>query len=137
MPSRPATIGRVAFGGRRVSTQREAIAQAAARYCGSFSAEDLHAAVSESAPGIGIATVYRAVSAMEHAGFIEPVGARHGATVYVQCEVRDHHHHVVCTSCGAVAEAECSVSATAACDTGFTITGHELTLYGLCPRCQR
>lgn len=129
-------VGRAAFGGGRVSAQREAIARAAAGYAGSFSAEDLHAAVREEAPGIGIATVYRAVSAMEDAGFIEPVGARGGATVYVQCGVSGHHHHVVCTSCGAVADAECSVNATAACETGFAITGHELTLYGLCPRCQ-
>jgi Fur family ferric uptake transcriptional regulator len=131
-----AGIGRAAFGDGRVSVQREAIAQAARDYRTAFSADDLLAAVRRDLPGVGIATVYRAVTAMEAEGFIEPVGARGGATLFVQCGHDDHHHHVVCTGCGAVASAECSLSTTRCAD-GFTITRHDLALYGLCPRCQQ
>ena len=73
-------------------------------------------------------------TAMEEAGFIEAVGSRGNAALYVHCAQEGHHHHVVCTSCGAVADAECSVPTVAT--NGFAITGHELSLWGLCPRCQ-
>jgi Fe2+ or Zn2+ uptake regulation protein len=131
-----AGIGRAAFGSGRVSVQRAAIARAARDYRTAFTADDLLAAVRRELPGVGIATVYRAVAAMEAEGFIEPVGTRGGATLFVQCGQKDHHHHVVCTGCGAVASAECALN-TATCADGFAITGHELALYGLCPRCQQ
>jgi Fe2+ or Zn2+ uptake regulation protein len=131
-----ASVGRAAFGNGRVSVQRAAIAQAARDYRTAFTADDLLAAVRRELPGVGIATVYRAVSAMEAERFIEPVGTRGGAALFVQCGHKDHHHHVVCTGCGAVASAECSLG-TATCADGFTITGHDLALYGLCPRCQQ
>jgi Fur family ferric uptake transcriptional regulator len=130
------TIGRAAYGDGRLSSQREAIACAARDFSAAFSADDLLAAVRREVPGVGIATVYRAVAAMEAAGFVEAVGARGSATLYVHCVHEGHHHHVVCTGCGAVADAECSVSASATTADGFAITGHDLTLYGLCPRCQ-
>ena len=129
-------IGHAAYGDGRLSAQREAIARAARDFSAAFSADELLAAVRREAPGVGIATVYRAVGAMEAAGFIEAVGARGNATLYVHCVNEGHHHHVVCTGCGAVADAECSVDASAAKVAGFAITGHDLTLYGLCPRCQ-
>lgn len=130
------SIGRTAFGDGRVSAQRELIARVARDSASAFSADDLWAAVRRDAPGIGLATVYRAVAAMEAAGFIEAVGSRGAAALYVHCAAEGHHHHVVCTGCGAVADAECSVDASASCAGGFAITGHALTLYGLCPRCQ-
>jgi Fur family ferric uptake transcriptional regulator len=132
-----AGIGRAAYGSGRVSAQRDAIARAAMGLSSAFSADDLLQAVRRDIPSVGTATVYRAVAAMEAAGFIEPVGARGGAAIYVHCSQEGHHHHVVCTGCGAVAEAECSLGDATTCADGFAITGHELALWGLCPRCQR
>ena len=137
MDSTSDNIGRAAFGDGRVSVQREVIARVARDTGAAFSADDLWAAVRHESPGIGLATVYRAVTAMEAAGFIQAVGTRAGATLYIHCGKSGHHHHVVCTGCGAVADAECSVSATSTGADGFAITGHELTIYGLCPGCQK
>jgi Fur family transcriptional regulator, ferric uptake regulator len=128
---------RAAFGEGRVSAQRVTIARVTRDADGAFSADDLFAAVRRESPGVGMATVYRAVAAMEAAGFIEAVGARGNATLYLHCPHEGHHHHVVCTGCGAVAAAECSVVDSAVGTDGFIITGHDLTLYGLCPRCQK
>lgn len=130
-------LGRYAFGAGRRSSQRDSIAAAARAFRSAFTADDLLAAVRERTPGVGTATVYRAVAAMEATAFVEPVGMRGAARLYVHCSQQGHHHHVVCTGCGAVADAECEVGAKASCADGFTITGHALTLYGLCPRCQR
>jgi Fur family ferric uptake transcriptional regulator len=132
-----AAIGRAAFGSGRVSAQRLAIARAAdASGHRAFSVDELSGRVRGEAPGIGVATVYRAVAAMEAAGFIEALGTRDGATLYARCHHGGHHHHMLCTGCGAVADIECPVTVGVAdAPAGFEVTGHRLVLYGTCAEC--
>jgi Fur family ferric uptake transcriptional regulator len=128
---------RSAFRGR-ASAQRLAIAEATDAMTGAFSVEQLAATVRPA--GIGKATVYRAVTAMRETGFLEQVGAHDGSALYVRCRSADHHHHVVCTGCGAVADAPCGLDGVlgAAVDaSGYELTAHTLTLYGTCPECRR
>jgi Fe2+ or Zn2+ uptake regulation protein len=131
-------LGREAYGPSRKSTQRIAIAEAAETLADhAFSAEELASEVRGHLPGIGVATVYRAVAAMSSTGFIEPVGVRDGAVLFARCGHSGHHHHLVCTSCGAVRDAECPVRVDPAREMGgFRVTSHDLVLYGLCPPCQ-
>jgi Fur family ferric uptake transcriptional regulator len=133
-----AALGRAAFGTGRVSAQRLAIARAAdaSTHC-AFSVDELAGRVRAETPGIGVATVYRAVAAMEAAGFIEPLGTRDGATLYARCRHGGHHHHMLCTGCGAVADVECPVTVSVAgAPAGFEVTGHRLVLYGTCADCR-
>lgn len=126
-----------AYGAQRTSRQRLAIASAADSLDRAFSAYDLRAAVRRDHPGIGLATIYRAVTAMEASGFIEAVGSREGAAVYARCRVDGHHHHLVCTGCGTVSDTACSLPLDPLVeDPGFKVTGHSFTLYGLCLSCQ-
>ena len=129
---------RAAYGSARASAQRVAIAEAVDALADrAFSAEDLAAAVRVGSPGIGLATIYRAIAVMESTGFVEPVGERSGAVLYARCGSDGHHHHLMCTSCGTVANAECPLLVDAGEDSrGFQVTGHSLVLYGLCPSCQ-
>ena len=131
-------LDRSAYGAARVSAQRLAIARAADAGAGrAFSVEELASEVHRLHPGIGLATVYRAVAAMEKAGFIEGLGTRDGATVYARCEHGGHHHHVMCTSCGAVTEVTCTVDTPPSPGpSGFEVTDHRLVLYGLCGPCR-
>ena len=51
----------------------------------------------------------------------------------------DNHHHIVCRSCGAVADVDCAVGE-APCLTpsqhhGYTIDEAEVIYWGLCPDC--
>ena len=61
-----------------------------------------------------------------------------GALLY---QLRDsrHRHYLICTRCGsAVPISGCPLEAleqSLGKETGFSITGHNLELYGLCPRC--
>jgi len=129
---------RAAYGSGRITAPRAAIARAVRGRDGVFTVEDLVAAVRTSDPGAGAAaTVYRAIAAMEAEGYIERVGSRHGSALYARCSTRSHHHHIVCDRCGRVAHAECPVAVTQSAkrSDGFVITRHEVTLYGLCPRC--
>lgn len=132
---------RAAFGGGRTSPQRLAIARAAHAMRAAFTVEELHRSASRDMPGIGIATTYRAVAAMHECGTLALVGEKDGGALYAWCAHDGHHHHVVCTACGAVAGIDCPLPEGRAPRipeaAGFTITGHELTLYGLCPRCRK
>ena len=58
---------------------------------------------------------------------------------YVVCEPL-HHHHVVCSRCGRVAdiadEGLRTVVNEVARRTGYRVDEHRLELFGLCPGCQ-
>ncbi len=50
---------------------------------------------------------------------------------------RDNHHHLVCRSCGVIADVDCAVGETpcltAVDDHGFVIDEAEVVYWGLCP----
>jgi Fe2+ or Zn2+ uptake regulation protein len=62
-----------------------------------------------------------------------------GSVARYESRVGDNHHHVVCRSCGAIADVDCAVGAapclTAADDHGFAIDEAEVIYRGLCPGC--
>lgn len=127
-----------AYGAGRSTAPRRAVASAASGFGGAFTAEELAARVRTDSPSVSTATVYRSIAAMAASGFLTQVGERDGAALYTRCEESGHHHHVVCTACGATAHTPCPVDGTAlasAAPEGFVVTSHEVRLYGLCARC--
>ena len=62
-----------------------------------------------------------------------------GSVARYESRVGDNHHHVVCRSCGAIADVDCAVGAapclTASDDHGFAIDEAEVVYWGLCPDC--
>ncbi|WP_225829692.1 Fur family transcriptional regulator [Streptomyces sp. NK08204] len=87
---------------------------------------------------ISLQAVYEALHALTGAGLvrrIEPAG--HPALF--EGRVGDNHHHVVCRSCGAVADVDCAVGGapclTASDDHGFAIDEAEVVYWGTCPDC--
>ena len=129
-----------AYAGGRSSAQRVAVAQAVERAAGAFTVDGLTALVREQDAGFSKATVYRCVSAMATSGYLTRVGDRDGAALWVRCDAGGHHHHLVCTSCGATAHTACPVDAdalAASAPEGFTITSHDVRLYGLCASCSK
>lgn len=107
---------------------------------GAFTIEELAARIGSERPPTGLATVYRAVRALADAGSLQKVGTRGSSDLYVWCVAEGHHHHLVCTQCGAVAHAPCPLGEMPSPSTemaGYTVLGHEMTLWGLCPSCTR
>lgn len=49
----------------------------------------------------------------------------------------DPHYHLVCENCGKIENVMTKPIATPSTLLGFEITGHALTFYGLCPKCQQ
>lgn len=66
---------------------------------------------------------------------IEPAGS----VARYELRVGDNHHHVVCRSCGFIADVDCAVDdtpcLTAANDRGFVIDEAEIVYWGRCPDC--
>lgn len=105
---------------------------------GAFTVEELAARVRLDAPGTGLATIYRAVAALDASGWLARVGVRDGSVLYARCTADAHHHHLVCTRCGRVEATPCpldSVVERARREAGFEVTSHEVTLYGICRSC--
>jgi Fur family ferric uptake transcriptional regulator len=63
-----------------------------------------------------------------------------GSVARYEARVGDNHHHVVCRSCGAVADVDCAVGeapcVTAADDAGYAIDEAEVLYWGRCPACR-
>ena len=80
--------------------------------------------------------VYDVLRALTTVGLlrrIEPAGS----TARYEARVGDNHHHVVCRSCGAIADVDCAVGhapcLTASDGHGFSIDEAEVVYWGQCP----
>ncbi|MDA3936184.1 MAG: transcriptional repressor [Actinomycetota bacterium] len=127
------------YGTGRVSAQRREITEMTDAMPGAFTIDDLVRALGVSSVPVGAATVYRAVASMAESGWLQRVGERNNGALYVRCTGGAHHHHLVCTGCGRVARTSCPLDDSASSwaeESGFTITHHDVTLYGLCSQCQ-
>jgi Fe2+ or Zn2+ uptake regulation protein len=82
--------------------------------------------------------VYDVLRALTAAGLVRRIEPA-GSVARYESRVGDNHHHVVCRSCGVIADVACSVGhapcLTAADDHGFTIDEAEVVYWGLCPEC--
>jgi Fe2+ or Zn2+ uptake regulation protein len=87
---------------------------------------------------ISLQAVYEALHALTAAGLIRRIEPAGGQPRF-EGRVGDNHHHVVCRSCGTVADVDCAVGEapclTASDDHGFAINEAEVTYWGLCPEC--
>jgi Fe2+ or Zn2+ uptake regulation protein len=84
--------------------------------------------------------VYDVLRALTDAGLVRRIHPR-GSVARYESRVGDNHHHVVCRSCGVLADVDCAVGA-APClapsaDHGFAIDEAEVIYWGLCPECSR
>lgn len=89
-----------------------------------------------SAKNIGLTTVYRHLSQMTDEGLLDMIISPTGEAMYRRCETHAHHHHLVCTECGAVSEIEAPdfdewIEREAEARE-FVPTSHAATVFGLC-----
>ena len=82
--------------------------------------------------------VYDVLRALTGAGLVRRIQPA-GSTARFESRVADNHHHVVCRSCGAIADVDCAVGH-APCldpsnDHGYSIDEAEVTYWGQCPDC--
>ena len=82
--------------------------------------------------------VYDVLRALTAAGLVRRIQPA-GATARYEDRVADNHHHVVCRSCGSIADVDCAHGSApcleASNDHGFVIDEAEVTYWGTCPDC--
>ena len=95
-------------------------------------------AVRRELPAVSHQAVYDVLRALTAAGLVRRIQPS-GSVARYESRVGDNHHHVVCRSCGAIADIDCAVGATpcltASNDQGFSIDEAEVTYWGMCPDC--
>jgi len=133
------TVGQIEYAiagtGRRLTGPRRVLAESLLKMGDHFAAEELL----QAAPGVGRATVFRTLRMLQESGLVCQVVMDDGRTVY-RLGADEHHHHVVCSQCGAVADVvstriEKALGAIAI-ETGYEVDAHRLELYGRCPDCR-
>jgi Fur family ferric uptake transcriptional regulator len=82
--------------------------------------------------------VYNVLRALTDVGLVRRIHPPDSVARY-ESRVGDNHHHVVCRSCGAIADVDCAVGSapcmTAADHHGYAIDEAEVVYWGLCPGC--
>jgi Fur family ferric uptake transcriptional regulator len=100
--------------------------------------ESLIAAVRQELPDVSHQAVYDSLHAMAATGLVRRIQPA-GSVARYEARTGDNHHHVVCRSCGRVADVDCAVGdapcLTASDDSGFTIDEAEVVYWGWCPDC--
>jgi Fe2+ or Zn2+ uptake regulation protein len=94
--------------------------------------------VDEQLSGVSRQAVYDVLQALTDAGLVRRLQPP-GFVARYESRVADNHHHVVCRSCGAIADVDCAVGdapcLTPSDDHGYALDEAEVVYQGLCPDC--
>jgi Fur family ferric uptake transcriptional regulator len=102
--------------------------------------DSIIAAARDSVGQVSKQAVYDVLRALTDAGLVRRIEPS-GSVARYESRVGDNHHHVVCRSCGAIADVDCAVDdtpcLTASDDRGYSIDEAEVVYWGLCSSCSR
>ncbi|WP_205864082.1 Fur family transcriptional regulator [Planosporangium mesophilum] len=100
--------------------------------------ESIISVVREDLGEVSHQAVYDVLRALTAAGLVRRIQPA-GSVARYEARVGDNHHHVVCRSCGAIADVDGAVGPapclTAADDAGYRIDEAEVIYWGRCPLC--
>ncbi len=129
---------KTALPGQRQTPQRALVYQVIESAQGPLTVPEIHEGVKNKMPKTGIATIYRAVKLLLDSGWIRSVKLPTGETRYESAKL-GHHHHFQCRTCNQVFDiSHCPMSMPSGSEIpgGYIVIDHEITMYGLCPRCR-
>jgi Fur family transcriptional regulator, stress-responsive regulator len=133
----PTTAEELRGAGLRVTAARVALLETV-RGGDHLGVEALADGVRERLGHISLQAVYEALHALTAAGLVRRIEPA-GSPARYEGRIGDNHHHVVCRSCGAVADVDCATGEapclTASDDHGFSVDEAEVIYWGLCPDC--
>jgi Fur family ferric uptake transcriptional regulator len=123
----------------RATKQRAAIAAALEQAETFQSAQELFETLRLKGHRIGLTTVYRNLQSMVTRGDVDLLRREDGEAIYRHCDTAEHHHHLVCRSCGVSVEIENEKiedwADTVSRRHGFSDVTHDLELFGTCGGC--
>ncbi len=124
--------------GLRVTASRLAVLRALSAGAPHSSADAIVGAVRERLGDGSAQTVYNVLRTFTDVGLVRRIEPAGRPGLY-ELRVGDNHHHIVCRSCGAIADVTCAVGEapclTAADTSGYEIDEAEVIYWGRCPTC--
>jgi len=133
----PTTAEELRGAGLRVTAARVALLETV-RSGAHLDVDAIAGGVRDRVGHISLQAVYEALHALSAAGLVRRIEPP-GSPARFEGRVGDNHHHLVCRSCGVVADVDCAVGEapclTASDDHGFAIDEAEVVYWGLCPAC--
>jgi Fur family ferric uptake transcriptional regulator len=124
-----AVVGKIRGRGYKATPQRLAV-------LGALAAEQ-HQSLEEiraRCPEVGLVTIYRTLDLLSEIGAVRRLDLGDGPRYEL---AEDHHHHLICESCGGVSEFErCPLELRRLRGVDFEISSHTLEIYGLCADCR-
>ena len=138
---RPVSTPRVDRPGRgptRSTRQRSAVRDALGRNEGFVSAQELHLQLRQAGDPTGLTTVYRHLALLVEQGDADVVVSEDGS-LYRMCRADEHHHHLICRSCGRTEEIAGTDIERWAREVGeahgFSELDHTVEIFGTCREC--
>jgi len=141
VPPSPDYVEQLRIADLRVTRPRLAVLEAVVAHPHADT-ETIFGAVRADLPDVSRQAVYDVLHALTAAGLVRRIQPS-GSVARYETRVADNHHHVVCRSCGVIADVDCAVG-DAPCLTpfddtnsldGFVLDEAEVIYWGLCPGC--
>ena len=128
--------------GHRSGGARRAVVELLAGEDCCLTAQEIADRLRAGGDAVGIASVYRALDLLHGIGLVQRVEVGAGATRYEAVTPGgEHHHHVVCDSCGRISAFEDEGLERAigrlARRLGHRVSAHDVLIHGECSRCER
>ncbi len=128
--------------GYKITAQSKTIIKAFAKAKNHLlSAEKVYEWINEHEKSIDLSTIYRNIEIMMNIGVLKKISLDNHADQYKLSVTNEHHHHIVCVSCGrSEIFKDCPVAhieKTLINKTGFTPIEHKLEILGYCQSCTR
>ncbi|WP_163758842.1 Fur family transcriptional regulator [Mycobacterium botniense] len=139
MSPMPGYAERLRMAGLRVTRPRVTVLEAVEAHPHADT-ETIFGSVRNALPEVSRQAVYDVLHALTRVGLIRRMQPS-GLVARYESRVGDNHHHVVCRSCGVIADVDCAVGAapclTPSDDYGFELDEAEVIYWGLCAECSQ
>ena len=126
--------------GYKLTPQRRAVLNVIVNRLEHLTPSEVYERVHRDHPSVGLVTVYRTLEVLSELGLLSQVHRVGSARSYTLTPL-GHHHHLICSLCGVVADfTDCGLEELEqrlSQDTRFKIEGHLLQFVGRCRDCQQ
>ena len=120
--------------------QRETILEVFLQSKRHMTVEELHNQVKYRDPTIGLTTVYRTIKLFDELAITKFVWFGSNSKIELSEDFVEHHHHIVCQSCGRIEKIDQTAIEKTILKTAlkkrYKLTGHHVEILGLCRDCQ-
>jgi Fur family ferric uptake transcriptional regulator len=135
------TLARLNEAGYRNSAGRRAVVEALGREHCAVSARDIEQRLRGTDRDVGRATIYRSLEQLDELHLVTRVDVGDGTARFEpRLPGGEHHHHLICDSCGVVEPFEDEALERAvqrlSRQVDFRVDEHDIVLHGACGRCR-